>query len=112
MVGILANTFIHDITWWPVVADGTGGDVPDAPELIRGRWEDRREVYIGQLDRREQISKAVVHLDRAVGVGDYVALGDFTSVNDPTMVPTADKVQQYRKIPDLRNLEVMHRIVL
>jgi hypothetical protein len=64
------------------------------------------------VDRRELVSKAVVFLDRAVAVGDYLAPGDESANVDPTLVSTAEKVQRYQKFPDLRTLETLHKAIL
>ena len=112
MVGILRNTRMQSATWWAVTPNGTGGDVFASPVLIQCRWQDRNETFVGHVDRRELVSKAVIFADRAISVGDYLAPGDETAQVDPTLVTAAEKVQRYQKFPDLRSLETLHKVIL
>jgi len=103
----------QSVTWWPATAgDGFGGDVFSAPVLLSARWEDRQETFYGALDRRELVSKAVVFLEQDVAVGDYLCRGNQTTQSNPTSVAGALKIQRYDKIPDLRNLDAVRRVVL
>lgn len=99
-------------TWWSVTPDSFGGDLFGAPTLLDCRWESRSEVFIGQIDRRELVSKAVVYLNQDVAVGDYLFEGDQTVLANPSGLTGAFKVQKFDKIPDLRNLEAVRRAVL
>lgn len=112
MVAIAVRRLNQQVTWWPVGNDGFGGDTFSAPVLVMAFWEDRQETYVGSIDRRERVSKAIVFVDRAISVGDYLAQGDKTATSNPTLEPTADKVQRYQKFPDLRNLEALHKVIL
>jgi len=112
MAGIYLRSLKQTVTLWVTSPNGSGGDTFAAPVAISGRWEDRQETFIGQIDRREQVSKAIVYTDRKVSVGDYLALGDHTAVFDPTAVEGADKVQRYQAFPDLRCLELVHKSIL
>lgn len=112
MASIATRALEGQATWWATSPDGTGGDLYASPVLLACRWEDRQETYVGQLDRNQHVSKAIVFTDRAVSVGDYLAEGDHTSSLTPADLPNADKVQRYQKYPDLRNLEVLHKATL
>lgn len=112
MVAITTRGLKQIATWWAVSPDGTGGDLFDAPVLIACRWEDRQETYIGQIDRREHVSKSIVYIDREIAVGDYLALGDQMATADPTSLAAADKAQRQQLFPDLRNIETQYRISL
>jgi hypothetical protein len=112
VVAIATRSLNQQVTWWPVGNDGFGGDVFLSPVLVQAFWEDRQETYVGSIDRRERVSKAIVFVDRAVSVGDYLAQGDLTASLNPTTEPNADKVQRYQKFPDLRNLEALHKVIL
>lgn len=113
MVSILKGKLPHKITWWAVTGgDGFGGDQVAAPVLIDGRWEDREEKFVGLLDRREHVSNAIVIVDRDMALGDYLCLGDQTSQVDPSLATGAYKIQVYRKISDLRNLDYVRRVIL
>lgn len=99
-------------TWWSVSPNGFGGDIFAAPALLDCRWENRQEVFTGQIDRRELVSNAVVYLNQDVSVGDYLVEGDQTAQTDPTGVVGAFKIQRFDSIPDLRNLQKVRRAVL
>lgn len=112
-MGILAGKLLESATWWRVTGgDGFGGDQFATPVLVKCRWENKQETYIGQIDRRELISKAVVYLDTDVSVGDYLAPGDLTATSSPVGVATAYKVQRYSKTPNLRNLDYVRKVIL
>jgi hypothetical protein len=112
-MGILQGKLPNPATWWALSGDdGHGGDTFAAPVLIDTRWEDRQETFYGALDRRELVSKAVVHVDRDMAVGDYLVLGNQTGQSNPTSVAGAMKIQRYDKVPNLRNLDAVRRVVL
>lgn len=102
------------ITWWSVTgADGFGGDVIAAPVVVQGRWQDKAETFIGQVDRRELISSAVVYLEsQDIAVGDYLANGDQSATQNPSILKGAYKVQRWQKSPDLRSLEYVRKAFL
>ena len=111
MVAICRN-LPDSITLWKVSSNGTGGDLFAAPVLCKGIWSERQETFVGRIDRREKVSKAVVLIDRAVDEGDYLCLGDQTAISDPTTLPKADKIQRTQTIPDLRRLQEIYRVQL
>lgn len=111
MVHIVTQGLKQDATWWAASPDGYGGDTFSGPVAVKCRWEDRKEVYYGQLDRRELVSNSVVFLDRDVSVGDWLYLGT-TDASDPSLIAGAFKIQRFDKVPDLRNLNAMRRAVL
>ncbi len=112
MVSIVNRGLKQIATHWAVTPNGTGGDLFAQPVLLKCRWEDRQETFVGQLDRKEQVSKAVVLTDRPVSVGDYLAFGDLLTTPDPTLSVLADKVKRFQTFPDLRNLEAQHKSLL
>jgi hypothetical protein len=112
MGNILRRTLIQSATLWVVSPNPSGGDLFSTPVLIKCRWEDKTELYIGQLDRRERVSAAIVHIDRPVSVGDYLALDDQTFQLDPTLIAGAYKVQRFQQVSDLRNLEIINKAIL
>jgi len=114
MVAIATRGLKQTATWWAVTPDGTGGDLFGAPVLVACRWENRQETYVGQIDRREHVSKAIVYVDREVAVGDYLALGDHSAVSSPVDLSgdIADKIQRQQLFPDLRNIEAQYKAIL
>lgn len=112
-MGILTGKLPHKATWWPLTGgNGFGGDTVGEPELIDCRWDDVQEVFIGQIDRRELISKAVVYVDRDMGVGDYLARDDHTDQSSPGSVEGAFKIQRWEKAANLRNVDHVRTAVL
>lgn len=112
-MGILTGKLKQKATWWRVTGgNGFGGDAVASPILVDCRWEDRQETFIGQIDRRELVSNAVVFLDRDVAVGDYLVLGDQTTQSSPSLVTGVRKIQRYDKISNLRNLDHVRRVIL
>jgi hypothetical protein len=112
-MSFLTNKLHQKATWWALIGgDGFGGDRFASPILVDCRWEDRSEVFRGQIDRREMVSNAVIYLDIDVAAGDYLCQGDQTGQANPTTVTGAFKIQLYQKKPDLRSLDYLRRAVL
>lgn len=111
---IMTNKCPHKITWWRVTSgDGFGGDLVAAPVVVDGRWTDKSETFIGQIDRRELISSSIVYLlSQDVGPGDYLALGDLSAQANPSTVVGAYKIQRYMKTPNLRSLDYVRKCFL
>lgn len=107
----IAGKLNQDATWWSVTPNGYGGDKFALPVAIKCRWEERQEVYTSAVDRTELTSNAVIYVGRDVAVGDYLLLGT-SIVTDPSSLQTAFKIQRFDKVPDLRSLETLRRVVL
>jgi hypothetical protein len=60
----------------------------------------------------EITSSAVVYFDTDIPIGDYIALGDVDHVLDPTLLHSAYRVRQFRKIPDLRAVQMERKAYL
>ena len=102
----------QDITVWePAANDGFGGFTFPAPTLIKGRWEQKQELF-KDADGEEQMSEAIVYVDTDVSVGQYIAEGDQTAIVDPETLPNAHRIKQYVKIPDLRQNEYERKAIL
>ena len=87
------------LTYWTVSPDGFGGYSFGTPKAIKGRWEDKTELFTNGYGK-EVVSKAIVYLDTDVALDGYLMLGA-TTVTDPTTLPLAYQVAAYRKIPNL-----------
>jgi len=95
----------QDVTIWTVTPNGYGGWTFDVPVLVKGRWEDRNDVFMGRVSGKEEVSRAAIFLDQDVDVDDWLALGDYTATCDPTTLQqVAYPVRQFINVPDLRNL--------
>lgn len=112
-MGLLTGKLRDTVTWWKTTGgSGFGGDSVATPIKLKAKWEEIQEVFIGQIDRRELVSKAVVYVDMDMSVGDYLALGDFTDQANPGLVAGAYKIQRWEKAADLRNADHVRFAVL
>jgi hypothetical protein len=89
----------QDLTYWTVSADGFGGYSFGVPKTLKGRWEDKSELFTSGYGK-EMVSKAIVYLDTDVTLDGYLMLGT-TTVADPTTLPGAYQVAAFRKVPNL-----------
>lgn len=97
----MASTkFPHTITFWAVSVNGNGDYTYSPAVALKGRWEDRQDLFVdGAL--REILSKAVVYTEEPVETECYVAKGDHTATADPTTVDGAFQVRATSQIPSL-----------
>lgn len=96
------------ITRWPYEgSNGFGGFSFGAPVTMRGRWEDRTELFTTPQGR-EVVSRAVIYLEKDVEVGDYVAQGDHSSELDP-IAAGGYQVERFDRITDLRGLRTIRK---
>ena len=106
-----ARNFPIDVTHWAITLNGYGQYSFAAPVVIRGRWEERAELFRdGNGD--EQMSKVIVYIDTDVNIRDYLAEGDQSGTADPTTLPNAHEIKQYWKTPDLRYSEYLRKAAL
>ncbi len=94
----------EDITHWPVTgSDGFGGFIFGTPVLLKGRWEEKAELYRDN-ENEEHVSQSVVYTSDEVDVGDYLALGDHATVPvaSPTSLTTAFRILQRFRSTNLR----------
>lgn len=99
-------------TLWTTSPNGFGGYTFDDPIAIKCRWEDRNELYYGRVSGKEEVSRAVVFVDRDLNVGDWLALGDHLQEVDPSSVREALPIRDFSSVPDLRNLSRTRRALL
>ena len=102
----------QDITHWPTLTkDGLGGFTFAAPVLLKGRWEDKQELFRDK-NGEEVLSEAWVYLETDIVIGDYIAENDQTGTPDPTTLQDAHQVRQFIKIPDLRQNDFERKAML
>jgi hypothetical protein len=109
-MSIATRNLREDVTHWPVTgSDGYGGFTFGTPIKLKGRWEEKQELFL-TLDNEEEVSKAIVYLNADVAEGDYLGQGDQTTEADPT-ASTADahRLRQYDKVTDLRALNALRK---
>lgn len=97
--------------WESQEPNGFGGRLTGPATPIKCRWEDKSVRYAGRLDHQEEISKAVVFVDREMNVGDWLFLGP-TSESDPTTLEGAHQIRKFERVPDLRNLNTLLMAIL
>lgn len=103
----------QEVTHWPVTgSDGYGGFTFGCPMLMKGRWEERTELFIN-IENESVLSRAIVYLLDDVSNGDYLALGDYASeevaVEDPGTLSGAYRIRNYGKVTDLRALNALRK---
>ena len=99
------------ITHWPLTgSDGFGGFTFGAPILLKGRWQDKNEVFITP-NNEEVVSAAIVYLNTDIAEGDYLAQGDHATVPiaNPATLSTAHRVRNYGRSTDLRGLVALRK---
>lgn len=101
----MINHLLQDATLWRTTPDGLGGYTFAAPIKAMCRWENKEELLPGS---DTVVSKAVVYLSVDATTEDYICLGKNTS-SDPTTVVGAHRIASYKRIPSLRNLEILRK---
>jgi hypothetical protein len=95
--------------WENLGAGGIGYSYANAIE-IPGRWQDKQELFIDE-NGREQLSNAIVYVDRDVVVGDYLYLGNLDDLgdsssgydfNDPSQLSGSYEIKAFKKTPNLQ----------
>lgn len=101
----------QDVTHWTVTgSDGFGGFLYGAPTLLKGRWEEKSEMFLN-INSEEEVSEAIVYLMDDIDVGDWLALGDFATVPtaNPSTLDEAHRIKQRNRSTDLRNLIALRK---
>jgi hypothetical protein len=110
-----ARNLKQDVTHWPVTGtDGYGGFTFGAPVLLKGRWEDKQELFINQ-DSETVLSQAIAYFNTDLESGDYLALGDFAEIDVPILDPSAldaFRIRNYSKVTDLGALVALRKVWL
>ena len=99
------------ITYWgPGTPDGYGGYTYPDPIEIKGRWEDRKELFV-DAEGNEVRSQAIVYPSQVVELGGYLYLGSSTA-SDPTTVEGALKIRAARKVPNIKATQEVVKVWL
>ena len=112
----ITKNFKQTIVYWGnPQPDGFGGFSFDDPVEIKGRWEDRQELFI-DAQGNEIRSQAVVYLAQDVDLGGYLYLGDLddfsSSAPEPTDSTKAKEIRALRKIPNLKCTAFLRKVWL
>ena len=110
-MSMLTRNLKQTITHWPANDDGLGGYVYATPVVMKGRWEDKAELFRNAAGE-EVTSDAIVYLEQAVAVGDFLYLGSAPLVTDPATIFGPRQVRKYYEVPSLRALEFEHKALL
>jgi len=109
---------LHVATVWDSNgSDGFNGFDYGTPYLIRCRWVDKTEAMYDDRGA-EFVSKAVVYVDRDVGLDAFIAMGDHTGVADPNSTGAgqnginAQRVRAIRATTNLRNSSKQRRVIV
>ena len=107
-----AHKLNQDVTHWPITgSDGYGGFTFGTPVLLKGRWEERSELFI-DVDQEENMSRVIAYFNTDLDTGDFLALGDLTATVDPTTLDVAFRIRQYGKVTDLRAVQALRKVWL
>jgi len=95
------TTFLKQkITYWRKTGvDGFNDETFALPVTILARWEDRATTVIG-TEGVEVLSNSRVYLAQDIATGDYLMNGISTGT-DPRSIEAANRVLNFRKVPDL-----------
>jgi len=108
------RNLLHDVTYWPVTgSDGFGGFLFGAPVLLKGRWEDKCEMFLS-YNNEEEASQAIVYLGDDVDIGDWLAQGDYATspTTNPTTLDNAYRIRMRNRTTDLRNVIAIRKVFL
>lgn len=99
------------ITYWsPDGIDAFGGRTFGAPLEIKGRWQDKADLF-RDSDGREVVSSAVVYVDQDVELRGYLYLGS-SSASNPQTVDGAREIRNIGRSPDLGATQTLHKVWL
>lgn len=105
------SSYQQDATYWgnPTL-DGYGAYSFDAPILLKVRWEERVEKFVGPQGE-DFVSRAVVWVKQDLDLGGYMFLGTSVELN-PQNVEDTYLIRQIFEIPDMRNMSKERRVFL
>jgi hypothetical protein len=102
--------------YWPPETnwDEFGKPILDDPIEIGCRWEKKAEEFIGPQGT-QQISQALVFVDRDLEIGGVLMLGTLTDIVDyvnPKANEEAWEIKSFKKLPDLRGTKYLRQVYL
>ena len=108
--------------YWALASDESAGSDYDNfgkpnftdPIEIKVRWEDNMVEFIA-ADGTQQMSTAVVYVDRDVDLGGVLMLGDLDDVTDednPKENENAWEIRRFDKMPKLKQTEILRTVYL
>ena len=107
-MSVLTAFLKQNITYWKKTGiDGYNDESFAAPVTIIARWEDRSSVVLND-EGVEVLSNSRVYLAQDIAAGDFLMNGAST-VADPRTIIAANRVLNFRKVPDLFNTDYERR---
>ena len=107
-MSVLTTFLKQKITHWSLSGvDGFNEESFTAPVTLNARWEDRSSVVLND-DGVEVMSNSRVYLATDIKVNDYLFNG-ISTVTDPRTLNEANRVINFRKVPDLFNSDFERR---
>lgn len=102
--------------YWPPETnwDEFGKPIPDEPIEIGCRWEKKAEEFIDP-EGTQQISQALVFVDRDLEIGGILMLGTLVDIVDyvnPKANEEAWEIKSFKKLPDLRGTKYLRQVYL
>ncbi|PHR87489.1 MAG: hypothetical protein COA78_37080 [Blastopirellula sp.] len=101
------------ITIWVVSGDdGFGGPVYAAPATMKARWSEGQQTFINESGD-EATSQAIIHVERSIFLGDWIALGDHRCDASPNNLTDtsakAYKVRGFTSVSNIRNSTMVRK---
>ena len=109
--------------YWALAGVESGGDDYDDhgrpqytdPVEISVRWEAKTVEFLNPQGGQE-LSNAVVYVDRDVDVVGVLMLGELTDIDSSLTVPKQNEeaweIKKFEKLPNLRNTEYLRTVYL
>lgn len=113
MTSFLRRNLNQTISYWaPSTVDAAGDITFSAPVEIKGRWEERTELFVTQ-NGEERRSRGVVYLDRDIVIDGFLMLGSTTASSlDPRDETSAFRILDFRKVPNLKATDYERRAII
>lgn len=96
--------------WGSPVRGGFPGYTFAAPVLIKCRWEDRNEMFVGQ-DAQEEVCTAIIYADSDLDLDGFVYLG-VSAENLPYDQSGSLQIRARLKSPNIKSTQFMRKYFL
>lgn len=101
--------------YWPFTSiDQFGDKSVGSPVEIKVRWEDKSEEFLGP-EGENQISNAIVYVDRDTPTGGILMLGTASDITDAVNIKEnsgAWEIRRFDKLPNLKATEFLRTVFL
>ena len=99
--------------WKKGADDGFGGVIYTTPEIISCRWQNAVNEVIDNAGEKI-ISNILVFPEIVPEIGDYLALydGNMSLTSNPQQTKGSFRVKDVKVIPNLKNTEILIKVLL